>query len=159
MIVYSPLEGDRVDIVDVDDPAFSKKMLGDGVAVRPTGRVVSAPFDGEVVSLFSTKHAVGLVSDEGVEVLIHIGLDTVAMNGDGFEAHIVQGQRVIAGQPLVSFDPEKIVAAGYDLVTPVVITNTADVTEIVQVETAHLTTGDRLLEVTVPVDMSTRQGA
>ncbi|WP_269936679.1 PTS sugar transporter subunit IIA [Arthrobacter sp. HY1533] len=157
MIIYSPLEGERVDLGDVDDPAFSKKMLGDGVAIRPTGNLVSAPFSGGVVSLFPTKHAIGLVSDAGVEALIHIGLDTVAMNGDGFEAHILQGQRVTAGQPLVTFNTEKIIAAGCDPITLIVITNMRDVSEIVQLGATELATGDRLLEVTLSDDASSRQ--
>jgi glucose-specific phosphotransferase system IIA component len=150
MLIYSPLEGDRVDLAEVNDPAFSKKMLGDGVAIRPTGHTVTSPVDGQAVTVFPTKHAIGLVSDEGVEILIHIGLDTVTMDGDGFELHIEKGQRVTAGQRLVTFNSDQIRAASCDPITLIVITNTGKFPKINQVGGSRLEPGDPLLEVLVP---------
>ncbi|MFZ2510141.1 MAG: PTS glucose transporter subunit IIA, partial [Gordonia sp. (in: high G+C Gram-positive bacteria)] len=108
----------------VPDPAFAAGTVGHGVAIDPTGDTVYAPADATIVALQPTGHAVGMVLDGGVELLIHIGIDTVQMGGDGFTVHVEAGKKVKAGTPLVTFDRAKIEAAGYSPITPVVVMNT-----------------------------------
>ncbi|MEO1770517.1 beta-glucoside-specific PTS transporter subunit IIABC [Candidatus Enterococcus ferrettii] len=122
--LMTPIEGEILPLSEVKDEAFASEALGKGFAIEPTeGRVV-APFDGEVVTVFPTKHAIGLVSNTGVEVLIHIGIDTVKLDGKYFEAFIEPGQPVTKGQLLVTFDLDKLKEEGYVTQVPVVITNT-----------------------------------
>jgi len=102
---------------------FADGTMGPGVAIDPTGDVISAPADGRVESVFPTGHAIGLRLDDGTELLIHVGIDTVAMKGDGFETLVTAGQRVTAGEPLVRFDRARIVAAGHSPITPIVVLN------------------------------------
>ncbi|AQR96259.1 beta-glucoside-specific PTS transporter subunit IIABC [Clostridium saccharoperbutylacetonicum] len=129
-IIYSPIEGKVVPLNEVNDPMFSEKMMGNGVAIIPKeGRVVS-PVNGTVNAVFDTKHAIGIVSNEGAEILIHIGLDTVKLGGKFFDAKIKVGDSINVGDLLVEFDIEEIKKAGYDVITPVIITNTAAYAEI-----------------------------
>lgn len=122
--LQQPLEGRVIPIEEVPDPTFAQGIMGPGIAIEPTGNVVSAPADGTVSMVFKTGHAVALTLDEGgTELLIHIGLDTVAMDGDGFEVLVSQGDKVTAGTPLVRFDAAKIAAAGHPSVTPIVVLN------------------------------------
>lgn len=122
----SPLNGRLVELSEVADPAFSGGAMGIGAAVKdPDGKVVS-PADGEITVLFATKHAIGIHTDEGADILIHVGLDTVKLNGNHFEAKVAQGDRVKKGQLLLEFDADAIRAAGYDTTTPVLVTNPAD---------------------------------
>ncbi|MRG86320.1 PTS system trehalose-specific EIIBC component [Salinibacillus xinjiangensis] len=121
--IYAPLTGKVLPLGDVPDPTFAEKMMGDGVAIEPTDGKVIAPLDGEIMQIFPTKHAVGLRSHAGVEILIHIGLDTVALEGEGFEAHIQQGDQVKKGDPLVTFDLDFIKEKASSHITPIVITN------------------------------------
>ena len=126
----SPLEGELIPLSAVKDMVFSTGAMGRGAAVRnPQGKVV-APFDGEITVFFETKHAIGLKSADGIEVLIHVGLDTVKLNGEHFEAHAAQGDKVKKGQVLLTFDPAAIREAGYDTTTPVVVTNAAEFGDI-----------------------------
>ncbi|MGC3954733.1 MAG: PTS glucose transporter subunit IIA [Propionicimonas sp.] len=118
-----PLAGRVIPIEEVPDPTFAQGIMGPGIAIEPTGDLVSAPADGTVAMVFKTGHAVALTLDDGTELLIHIGLDTVAMDGDGFEVLVSQGDKVTAGTPLVRFDPAKIAAAGHPAVTPIVVLN------------------------------------
>lgn len=124
--VNSPMNGIVKDLAEVDDPMFSEKVLGNGVAIDSKDGKVYAPFDGIVMSLFPTRHAIGLLSTDGVEMLIHIGLDTVKLDGKHFTAHVKQDQKVKQGDLLIEFDQEEIKAAGYDTIVPVIITNTAE---------------------------------
>lgn len=121
-----PLQGTIVPLEDVPDSTFANRLLGGGVAIDPSGSQVVAPAAGVVSQAFPTGHAVALTLDDGAEVLIHVGLDTVKMNGEGFTVHVKNGDRVAAGQPLVDFDRSAIEAAGYKAVTPVVILGHAD---------------------------------
>ncbi|WP_423919748.1 beta-glucoside-specific PTS transporter subunit IIABC [Frigoribacterium sp. 2-23] len=121
-IISSPLTGDLLPLDDVPDTTFSQRLVGDGAAIRPTVGIVDSPVDGEVVTVFPTGHAVGLRSDTGVEVLIHVGLDTVTLKGDGFTSRVHAGDRVRIGDRLIDFDLEKI-ARTHDLVSVVVVTN------------------------------------
>ena len=122
----SPLSGGLVELSEVADPAFSGGAMGLGAAVKdPDGKVFS-PADGEITVLFATRHAIGIHTDEGADILIHVGLDTVKLNGNHFEAKVAQGDRVKKGQLLLEFDADAIRAAGYDTTTPVLVTNPAD---------------------------------
>lgn len=130
MTINSPINGEMIELSQVKDEAFSSGMLGQGVAFEPSEGKVIAPFNGEVVTLFPTKHAIGLLSEDGVELLIHIGLDTVELKGEFFETHVAQGDKIIQGQPLITFDLEQLRTAGYVTQTPVIVTNTANYKEI-----------------------------
>lgn len=121
-----PLQGTIVQLENVPDSTFADRLLGGGVAIDPSGNQVVAPAAGVVSQAFPTGHAVALTLDDGAEVLIHVGLDTVKMNGEGFTVHVKNGDRVTAGQPLVDFDRSAIEAAGYKAITPVVILGHAD---------------------------------
>ncbi|GMA38512.1 beta-glucoside-specific PTS transporter subunit IIABC [Mobilicoccus caccae] len=143
--IASPLEGSVVPLSEVPDPVFSGGVLGQGVAIRPTGSRIVAPFDGSVVSVLDSQHAVGLRSDEGVELLIHVGLDTVALEGEGFTGHVSAGQQVRAGDLLIEFDPHLIGERGYDLITPVVVTNAAAFAGVRPVATDSAVIGEPVL--------------
>jgi len=122
--VYAPLEGQAVAITEVPDPTFAEGMLGNGVAIQPTNGKVYAPCDATVDMMFSTGHAVSLVSDTGIEILIHVGLETVSLEGKPFTIHVANGDKVKKGQLLMEADLEAINAAGLPTITPVVICNT-----------------------------------
>lgn len=129
-LVLSPIEGEVRALSEVPDPTFGQELLGKGVAIQPKkGRVVS-PVNGKIAIVFETKHALTIISDIGAEVLIHIGLDTVKLNGEHFTAHVKAGDTVKAGDLLVEFDMDKIKEAGFNLITPVVICNTTDFAEV-----------------------------
>ena len=146
-VIVAPIEGNAISLEEVGDGVFSEGMLGKGVAIEPTvGRAVS-PVDGTVSTVFETKHAVGLASDNGVEVLIHIGLDTVKLNGKYFSAHVKAGDKVKAGDLLVEFDIEKIKEAGYPAVTPVIITNTDSYEDVEAVAKGAVKEKDKLVSV------------
>ena len=131
-IIYSPIKGEVKSLDQVQDAAFSSGVLGKGVAIVPKEGKVVAPFDGTVMTLFPTKHAIGIVSDNGCELLIHIGLNTVQLDGKYFESFVKQGDKIKKGQILVTFDIEKISKEGYCLETPVVVTNYSDYVDIVE---------------------------
>ena len=126
----SPVEGELIPLSEVKDAVFASGAMGRGAAVRNPKGEVRAPFDGEITVFFETKHAIGLKSTDGVELLIHVGMDTVKLNGEHFEAHAAQGDKVKKGQLLLSFDPAAILEAGYDTTTPVVVTNAAEFADI-----------------------------
>ena len=128
--VDSPLKGNLIELSEVKDPAFSSGAMGRGAAIaEPEGKVY-APFDGKVTVFFETKHAIGLHSADGIDLLIHVGLDTVTLNGEHFTAHVAQDDEVKRGQLLLEFDVEAIKKAGYDVTTPIVVTNTPDYNKI-----------------------------
>lgn len=122
--IQSPMSGLVMPLSDVPDGAFASGALGDGFGIEPNDGKVTSPINGQVMMVFETKHAVGLVSDEGVEVMIHVGLDTVTMKGEGFTAHVKAGDHVKVGDLLLDVDLEAVKAAGHPTVTPVVVTNT-----------------------------------
>ena len=128
--VNQPIEGKIIPLNQVEDDAFSQEVLGKGIAIIPSEGKVYAPFDGTVITLFPTKHAIGIVSDNGCEVLIHIGMNTVQLNGKYFTSHVQQGDKVKKGQLLVEFDIDHILQEEYNLETPVIITNTKDYSNI-----------------------------
>ena len=121
--IFAPLSGKVTPLSKVPDPTFSEKMMGDGIAIEPTDGKVVSPVDGEVILTFPTKHAVGLKSKSGIELLIHIGLETVNMDGEGFKVHVKQGQQVKVGDPLITFDLQLIKEKAASHITPVIITN------------------------------------
>ncbi|MFJ5622895.1 beta-glucoside-specific PTS transporter subunit IIABC [Peribacillus loiseleuriae] len=129
-IVYSPVKGHAISVKEVKDQAFSSEMMGKGVGIVPIEGNVYAPFSGKIEALFPTNHAVGLTSKNGVEVLIHIGIDTVNMDGEGFTAHITQDQEVEKGQLLISFDKQLIEKHGYDSTVIFIVTNTNSYTDV-----------------------------
>ena len=135
--IGSPCKGKAVALTEVPDPTFSEKILGDGFAVIPSEGKIYAPADGEVTVVFDTLHAVSLTSDFGAEVLIHVGLDTVKMNGDGFTRYAEEGARVKKGDKLVGFDIAKIKEAGHDTTVAVVVSNTDDFAAVTGVPASH----------------------
>ena len=124
--ILSPISGEIEDLTQAHDPAFADGSMGDGFVIEPSSGDVYAPFDGEVTMLFNTKHAIGLTSDNGVQVMIHIGIDTVKLNGEYFESFVKQGDKIKQGQKLLHFDLNEIKKAGYDCSTVVIVTNTKD---------------------------------
>ncbi|WP_210365079.1 PTS glucose transporter subunit IIA [Bacillus sp. REN3] len=122
--MLSPITGNAVSLDQVPDPVFSEKMMGDGIAIEPSEGVVVSPVDGEILQVFPTKHAVGIKAKNGAEILIHIGLETVSLKGEGFETHVKQGDTVSAGDKLVTFDLNVIGEKAKSTITPVIITNT-----------------------------------
>lgn len=147
--LVTPIVGDVVALADVNDPVFSSGAMGQGIAVKPSQGVVYAPADAEVSIAFPTGHAFGLKTRNGAEVLIHVGIDTVSMNGDGFETKVAQGDKVKAGDVLGTFDSNKIAAAGLDDTTMVIVTNTGDYASVAPVATGSVAKGDAVIEVKI----------
>ncbi|MGG0412267.1 beta-glucoside-specific PTS transporter subunit IIABC [Peribacillus simplex] len=146
--VFSPMTGKVVKLTEVNDPTFSGELMGKGISIEPeVGRAVS-PVNGVITTLFKTKHAIGLVGDDGLEVLIHIGIDTVNLDGKYFSAHIQQGDRVKVGDLLVEFDIEEIQKAGYQTITPIIITNTSSYRKIEGIENETVKESEPLLKIT-----------
>ena len=148
-VIQTPIVGDVVALSNVNDPVFSSGAMGQGIAVKPSQGVVYAPADAEVSIAFPTGHAFGLKTTDGAEVLIHVGIDTVTMNGEGFEAKVAQGDKVKAGDVLGTFDSNKIAAAGLDDTTMVIVTNTADYASVAPVATGSVAKGDAVIEVKI----------
>lgn len=147
--IQTPIIGDVVALSNVNDPVFSSGAMGQGIAVKPSQGVVYAPADAEVSIAFATGHAFGLKTTNGTEVLIHVGIDTVTMNGEGFEQKVAQGDKVKAGDVLGTFDSNKIAAAGLDDTTMVIVTNTADYASVAPVATGSVAKGDAVIEVKI----------
>lgn len=145
--IQTPIVGDVVALENVDDPVFSSGAMGQGIAVKPSQGVVYAPADAEVSIAFATGHAYGLKTANGAEILIHVGIDTVTMNGEGFEQKVAQGDKVKAGDVLGTFDSNKIAAAGLDDTTMIIVTNTADYASVTPVASGSVVKGDAIIEV------------
>lgn len=145
--LYSHMNGTAVKLEDVEDEVFSQKILGEGAAVEPSEGKLYAPCDGKIDSVFDTKHAVNMVSSDGVEILLHIGIDTVKLGGQYFEAHVSDGQEVKKGDLLISFDMDKIKAAGYKVTTPIIIGNTDDYASVEPVAQNSVSAGDMILKI------------
>lgn len=148
ILIGSPAKGTVVPISEVPDPTFGEEMLGKGVAIRPAEGKYYAPADGEISLLFDTLHAVSITTDTGVEILIHIGLDTVALKGEHFTAHVKTGDKVKKGDLLVSVDLEAVKAAGYEVITPIVICNTPDFASVEAITGAEAVPGDDVIRIT-----------
>jgi len=121
--IFAPVRGEVVAIEDVPDPIFSEKMIGDGLAIKPSDGHLVSPFDGEVIQVFPTKHAIGIRGESGLELLIHIGLETVSLNGEGFKTAVQAGDQVKKGAPLLTFNLAFIKENAADTITSIVITN------------------------------------
>ncbi len=145
--IFAPITGQAVCLSDVPDAVFSQKVMGDGIAIKPTEGKVYAPFDGEVVSLFETKHAIGLMSDTGIELLIHVGIDTVSLEGKFYDAHVKNGDKIKKGDLLLTFDKEQIENAGFETITPILITNTDEFSGFDLVENKAVNHGDKIISV------------
>ena len=140
------MNGTVVPLEKVEDEAFSSKVLGEGIAIEPSEGKLYAPCNGKVDMVFDTKHAINLVSEEGCEILLHIGIDTVKLGGKFFETHVSDGQEIHKGDLLISFDVEGIRNAGFKTTTPMIICNTDDYSSVEAVGTGVIATGEKIIE-------------
>ena len=145
--LYSPLNGQAIPLAEVKDETFAGEVLGKGMAVIPSEGVVKAPCDAEVSMVFDTKHAIGLTTESGIELLIHVGLNTVELEGKYYTVHVNDGDKVKKGQTLITFEMDKIKDAGYDVTTPMIVTNTDDFEEVTFLNAGTVNTDSRVLEV------------
>ena len=129
--LFAPATGVAIDLSKVPDPVFAQKMAGDGVALDITGEIIVAPADGILTLVFKTKHAFALTLDNGIELLVHIGIDTVSLDGEGFEQLVEEGKSVKAGTPIIKINRSFILDKGFSLITPVLVTNPDVVSELV----------------------------
>ena len=143
--IAAPLKGEVVALENVNDPVFSSGAMGKGIAIDPTDGVVVAPTKATVNLVFPTGHAIGLTTENGAELLIHIGMDTVSLAGKGFKTYVEAGDVVEAGQKLIEFDLATIRDAKLPVITPVIVTNTADFDDVLTTKEARVNTGDYLL--------------
>lgn len=148
-VILSPMIGEIISLSEISDKAFATGLLGKGVAIKPTDNIIYAPGEGVITTLFPTKHAVGITFENGVEMLIHVGMDTVNLNGDYFEAFVEQGMTVKKGDMLIKFDKEKIIEKGFSIETPIVITNTNDYLDVLETSEKEVTTDSVLLKVII----------
>lgn len=147
-IVFAPIDGRSLDLSEVNDQVFSTKMMGDGAAIVPTDGTIYAPVDGEITVAYETKHAYGIKSDDGAEVLIHVGIDTVNLKGEHFTSNVTQGQKIKKGDVLGTADLKAIQAAGYDTTVMVIITNTMNYESVARIEQTDVKHGDDLIAIT-----------
>ena len=146
LTVLAPFSGSAMKLENIPDPVFSQGILGPGCGVDPHEETVCAPFDGSVIQTTDTMHAVGVVSSDGVEVLIHVGMDTVEMGGKGFKCLVKEGDKIKAGQPLLKFTLADIQAEGHPAVTAVVVTNADDFAGVELVAEGEVKQGEPLLK-------------
>lgn len=144
--IYAPLTGEIINLEDVPDVVFSEKIVGDGVAIRPTGNLLVSPVNGTIGKIFETNHAFSIESEEGVELFVHFGVDTVELKGEGFERVASEGQKVKVGDPIIKFDLDVLEPKAKSVLTPVVISNMDEISnlqkktgEVIQGETVVLT--------------------
>ncbi|PUF90652.1 PTS beta-glucoside transporter subunit EIIBCA [Bacillus altitudinis] len=143
--VQAPMSGKVIPLSEVNDSVFSSEMMGKGVAILPDKEVVQAPFSGKVVTVTPTKHAIGLVSDDGIELLIHVGIDTVSLNGQFFDVLVKEGDKIKTGDHLLSFDIEGIQSNHLDVVTPIIVTNSTQYLDVIHTGDTHVTAGQNKL--------------
>ncbi|RCW49252.1 MULTISPECIES: PTS glucose transporter subunit IIA [unclassified Halanaerobium] len=143
----APFAGDVTDLKQVPDEAFAQKMVGDGFAITPEENVVKSPCAGEIVQIFSTGHAVGIKTKKGLEVLVHIGIDTIKLDGEGFEKLVKNGDQVEVGTPLIEIDLEYIKNNAPSILTPVIITNMEKVKSMDLVKTGKVKAGTKVLKI------------
>ncbi|WP_174732971.1 PTS sugar transporter subunit IIA [Mesobacillus harenae] len=148
--LVSPITGAILSLEEVPDPVFSQKMMGDGIAIRPNEGVAVSPVDGEIIQVFPTKHAIGIRANNGAEILLHIGLETVSLKGEAFETHVSEGDQVKSGDKLVTFDLGIISEKASSTITPIIITNTDQTSSIKVLGSGQAEKGTTpLLEVTL----------
>lgn len=145
--IKSPIKGKAIPLSKVDDMTFADEIMGKGIAIIPTSNEVVSPINGTVSMVFNTKHAIGLKSDDGVEILIHIGLDTVKLEGEHFNIFVKSGDRINVGDKLAEFDKDAIKDKGYDIVTPIIITNTMDYLEVIASDADLVNQGDEIITI------------
>ena len=146
-IILSPMEGEAVSMAEVPDATFNQGLMGPGIAIKPANGKVMSPVDGKISALFPTYHAIGITSTEGIEILIHIGIDTVNLEGRHFQAFVKVGDSVSKGDLLITFDKEKIVEEGYEVITPVIISNSSDYSEVKILAEGPVKPQDNLLRI------------
>ena len=144
--LYAPITGQYIPLEQLPDEVFSQGVLGAGCGIEPEEGLVVSPVKGTVIQIADTKHAIGIASSDGAELLIHVGMDTVAMNGEGFECFVQEGQTVKAGEKLIAFDRDKIAAAGHPDVVVVLVTNSDDY-ESVTIQTGVCKALDKVIQV------------
>ena len=146
MVVRAPMDGIVLPLEQLPDETFAAAILGPGCGIEPTGKTVYAPFDGTVNQVASTLHAVGLTSEDGIEILVHVGMDTVEMNGKGFKALVKEGDKVKAGTPLLKVDLDAIRAAGHPTATAIIVTNGDDLGELKMLAEGDILAGTPLFK-------------
>lgn len=139
--LVAPVTGNAIDLSKVPDPVFAQKMAGDGIAIDLTGETIVAPADGTLTLVFKTKHAFAMTLDNGIELLVHIGIDTVSLDGEGFEQLTSEGDIVKAGTPIIKINKDLILEKGFSLITPVLITNPDVVSELIISTDKNVTAG------------------
>ena len=149
IVISSPITGNAADLATAPDDAFAQKMMGDGAVVTPEDAYVCAPEDGEVTFVFDTKHAIGFVTDSGVSLLIHVGIDTVKLNGEGFEALVETGQMVKKGDPMLKLDLEYLNANAPSMVSPILCTELEENQSIRLIVDGAVKAGDPLFEIEI----------
>lgn len=147
IVIASPMKGEILPLNEVNDETFASEMMGKGVAIKPLDGKVVSPINGTVETIFKTKHAIGLKSEDGTEILIHIGMDTVQLEGKHFKAYVKDGDKVKIGDTLIEFDTEAIEKEGYELTTPVIVTNTNDYLEVLARGAKKVNTGDAIISI------------
>jgi PTS system beta-glucosides-specific IIC component len=145
--VFAPIKGEIRELSEVNDEAFSTGALGQGLAIIPKEGKLYAPCDGEIVTFFKTGHAIGMLSESGIEMLIHVGIDTVRVQGEGYFPKVAQGDKVKKGQLLLEFDIEKIINAGYSIITPVIISNTDSFIDVIPTDAKFVEVGDSIITI------------
>lgn len=145
----APAKGKAVEMKEVNDPTFSSGMLGQGAAVLPSEGKIYAPADGEIAMVFDTLHAISMVAENGVEILVHVGLDTVNLKGKGFEAHVKAGDHVKKGDLMLTVDLDFLKGEGYDIITPVVVCNTDEYASVTGIAGKDVVSGDDIVEITL----------
>lgn len=148
-MISNPISGDVQDLAQAHDPAFANGSMGEGFTLQPSNGDVYAPFNGEVTMVFNTKHAIGLTSNSGAQLMIHIGIDTVKLNGKYFDVLVKQGDQIKQGQKLLHFDIDKIIEAGYDCSTVAIVTNSKDYQNIELLTTGPTNHGESVLKVEI----------
>lgn len=128
--LVAPIDGIVINLSEVPDQVFAERMAGEGIAIEPSGNILVAPADGKLTMIFKTNHAFAITTSEGIEILVHIGLDTVALQGTGFERMAEEGQEIQAGEPIIKINRDEIIEKGYSLVTPVLITNPENIKDL-----------------------------
>lgn len=148
-MIHSPVSGETVDLSEVPDETFAQEILGKGCAVIPSDNIITAPADAVIETIFNTHHAVGLKLENGCEILIHVGINTVELKGQGFTAHVSEGDKVTAGQTLITFDREFIQKKGYNIITPVLVTNADDYKDVQKTAQGNVMHGEELIQVCI----------
>ena len=143
--IVAPINGQVKQLADIADAAFSSGAMGKGIAIAPSEGKVYAPADGTVTAFFATGHAIGLTTDKGAEIIIHVGMDTVKLEGKGFEPKVKQGDQVKKGDLLLEFDIDYITSEGYSVDTPVIITNTPKYDDVIPTDASSAAVGDTLI--------------